>query len=569
MSTGINNSICLKIGVTAHRNLQHADLETISEQVRELFSYLQSEFPQLPLVLLNPLAEGGDTLVARVALEMGIPLEIPLPMPLEIYEQDFRDPSALAEFRHLLAQGESFELPLAAGNSLESIREHGVERNRQYAQLGMYLAGHSQFLLALWDGEESSMPGGTASVVHYQLQDAMPGMPSADEARHLLADKESDLVYHIHCPRKIDRPERIFGHWLSNTSVSPGVAIPERYHSTFAQMQEFHRDATRHAQRIETTSYSLISEPEMGQEQGLRQIDDTYRAADCLAIHYRKLVVRELMLTHVLAALMGFSFITYSEYQEFAFLLPAFLAFFFVAWLFTRVANYLQWHRKYLDYRALAEGLRVQFYWCLANVEGFHGTAFAYDNLMQKQDVELVWIRHIMRGVSTAGRVHPRKITNGLALAIDHWIGNEGGDSGQLGYYQRAASQRSAKLRRNAFFGRVTLWLGIGIAVFLLLTADQLADTPTNILFILMGLLPLLAGIREAYAYKKADKELTKQYQFMQRTFTKARQLLDHTSDRTVQESILRALGETCLEEHSEWILIHRERPLEHSGLAA
>ena len=88
-----------------------------------------------------------------------------------------------------------------------------------------------------------------------------------------------------------------------------------------------------------------------------------------------------------------------------------------------------------------------------------------------------------------------------------------------------------------------------------------------NILLILMGVLPLMAGVRETYAYKRADKELTKQYEFMRKTFTRARQKLERAADTKTQKLVLRALGEACLEEHSEWILIHRERPLEHSGL--
>ena len=99
--------------------------------------------------------------------------------------------------------------------------------------------------------------------------------------------------------------------------------------------------------------------------------------------------------------------------------------------------------------------------------------------------------------------------------------------------------------------------------------ASELGETSTNVLFIMMGLLPLVAGIRETYAYKKADKELTKQYLFMFRTFSLASEKLDQSPDPASRGAILKALGETCLEEHSEWILLHRERPLETSGLAA
>jgi hypothetical protein len=43
--------------------------------------------------------------------------------------------------------------------------------------------------------------------------------------------------------------------------------------------------------------------------------------------------------------------------------------------------------------------------------------------------------------------------------------------------------------------------------------------------------------------------------------------LLDESSELHFQRPVLRALGEAALEEGAEWILMHRERPLEYSGL--
>ncbi len=47
-----------------------------------------------------------------------------------------------------------------------------------------------------------------------------------------------------------------------------------------------------------------------------------------------------------------------------------------------------------------------------------------------------------------------------------------------------------------------------------------------------------------------------------------ARRLLDSSDDVDFRRAVLRALGNAALEEGAEWILMHRERPLEHSGLA-
>ena len=82
-----------------------------------------------------------------------------------------------------------------------------------------------------------------------------------------------------------------------------------------------------------------------------------------------------------------------------------------------------------------------------------------------------------------------------------------------------------------------------------------------------MGILPLMAGVRDAYSHKKAEKELIKQYRFMGGILINARRLLDGSDDIEFRRRVLRALGNAALEEGAEWILMHRERPLEHSGI--
>jgi len=76
-----------------------------------------------------------------------------------------------------------------------------------------------------------------------------------------------------------------------------------------------------------------------------------------------------------------------------------------------------------------------------------------------------------------------------------------------------------------------------------------------------------VAGVRAAYAYKKADKELIKQYRYMQHIFDQARVALKNTDDAREQREILRLLGEAALSEQVEWALMHRQRPLEHNRI--
>ena len=53
----------------------------------------------------------------------------------------------------------------------------------------------------------------------------------------------------------------------------------------------------------------------------------------------------------------------------------------------------------------------------------------------------------------------------------------------------------------------------------------------------------------------------------MYRVFPNARIMLNRAETDAERRQILKAVGEACLDEHAEWILMHRERPLEMGGL--
>ena len=96
----------LTIGVTGHRDLVAEEVPALKGKVRDFFLQLKTEFPDLDLQLITPLAEGSDRLVTDIALEMGIKLIVPLPMPQADYERDFSSPAAIEAFRESLKRSE-------------------------------------------------------------------------------------------------------------------------------------------------------------------------------------------------------------------------------------------------------------------------------------------------------------------------------------------------------------------------------------------------------------------------------------------------------------------------------
>ncbi len=563
----------LTIGVTGHRDLLADEVPALKEKVRDFFLQLKSDYPDLDLQLITPLAEGSDRLVADVASEMGINLIVPLPMPQAEYEQDFSSRDAVQAFRDSLDSARVIHLrtlPEAQGRAVTS-----EDRDRQYAQLGVFISNHSQILLALWDGKPSVATGGTAGVVEYHLTAVMPGFSVAEESPNLLADNENDLAYHIVCSRDRadgqpkDGLQPLQTAWVTaHFGLEAGERMPLEYEVMLQRLQDFDRDEEKYRTAIADEGADLLeSAPDLELPIGTRAIADQHRVADWLAIHFQKRISLGLVAIHSIAVLMGLIFIVYSEFDGLDFLVNFFLFAFVAGFVLYKLGERRQWHRKHLDYRALAEGLRVQFYWSLAGVIDVQSAEFAYDNFLQKQDVDLGWIRHVMRNVSLSRSRDQIPPPEWVDWVIEQWVGDESGETGQLSYYRSKELEKAKRFKRTTYLGRAALWMGMLIAILLAITGMDMSDNQRNILLVLMGTFPLIAGVRDAYSHKKAEKELIKQYRFMSGILSNARRLLDSSDDPEFRRRVLRALGNAALEEDAEWILMHRERPLEHSGI--
>jgi hypothetical protein len=560
----------LVIGVTSHRNIRAGEIEPIRHRVRAFFAQMRHELPSMPLLLLSALAAGGDQLVAQEALSVGARLLVPLPLPLDMYRDDFTDAATRATFDALCAQATVIPLPLPSGQAPVDLRAPGAQRDHQYARGGVYIASHCHILLAIWDGKPSTRVGGTAQTVRYHLSGAPPGQSDRRaNSRHVLGAADEHLLYHIVCSRDAAdgapaaglRPLQTL--WRTSDGALPaGADKPDEFRRMFAHMAAFNADCAKYALAMGATS-----PPEPGATSAPGSAEDLFHAADWLALHFQRRVLLALRSTYTLAALMGIAFTYYAHLPAENYLIYLFLLLFALGTLVTVLAKRRDWHRKYLDYRALAEGLRVQSYWRRAGIATNSGHEFAHENFLQKQNVELGWIRNVMR----ASGLHPATATTlpaggGLRAVIAEWVG-EPGRSGQVYYYERKAAERARLHHITATIGSTSLWGGIAISVFLALFVFKLSLEVKTTLVTAMAVLSIIAAVRDAYAYRKADKELIRQYRFMQRIFVSARHALDRAGGADEQREILFALGDAALTEHAEWTLMQRERQVEQGKL--
>jgi hypothetical protein len=559
----------LVVGVTSHRNLAPDEIGALRARVRELLAGLQRDFPHSPLTILSPLAEGGDQLVAEEGLNLGARLVAPLPFARELYAQDFTDPAVRVRFEALYTQAQVIELPLLTGHTHAGVAAPGDSRNRQYAHAGMFVARHCHLLLAIWDGKPSPRLGGTAQVVDYFLTGTPPGEfeRRRDRRPHLYGGGDERLLCHLVCSRAAPdgapaaplRPGQVVWRSLDEASA-PDAPMPQLFHTVFAHTNEFNRDAAKYSAEIEAAGARLDTvdsgPPPHASPAAL------FRAADWLAMHFQKRVLLALRVIYLVAFVMGLAFTAYDNLPSSDNMIYVFMFLFAGGVLISGIAKRREWHRKYLDYRALAEGLRVQCYWRRAGISLTGDPEFARDSLMQKQDIELGWVRNVMRVAGLAGNRYPlHPDATALHAVIEEWVGDDA--SGELGYYRNRTVQRERAYRTTEVIGAMCLLGGIFLSVVLAVLVHRLPTDVKNDLIVVMAVFSIFAAVREAYSFRKADRELIRQYRFMERVFGNARAALDKAGDADEQREILRALGEASLAEHVEWAVMHRQRPLE------
>lgn len=147
------------IGVTGHRDLgDEATAAFVAAQCKAILQKALAEHGEV--VALSALAEGADTLFAEVALELGIPLEAVT--PFKRYVEDFRGP-ARERYERLLAQAR-----------VEHRLPHAERSNEAYLAGMIWVVGHCDLLVAVWNGRLAAGKGGTGDAVDYARQVGRP-----------------------------------------------------------------------------------------------------------------------------------------------------------------------------------------------------------------------------------------------------------------------------------------------------------------------------------------------------------------------------------------------------------
>jgi len=385
----------LAVGITGHRPpiLNAAAAERMRPRLDALFAMLGEAaravhaghdrfFADAAPVLrvVTPLAEGADQLATEVALSQGFAAQAVLPLPRDDYRGDFVDPQSQAAFDGLIARMSCvLQLPpLPAG------------RDDAYALAGRATIAHSDLIVAIWDGQPARGRGGTAEVVagalrrglpvvHLPIEESQPTRilwsdyalfvdddnPAAVPARPLSPDGLVELLTALLAPPAEPRERAFIQRFLTEREwrVRPRVEYPLL--QAALGVKPLRRGAFRSGRYADHTREEwrafreACADGRHGVVPALDPIEAAFGWADRLAQHfaqsYRSGHVLNFLLGAV-AVLLGLA----------GLLLPSLKLWFAVAELAaiagfvanTRVGVAREWHRRWLDYRQLAERLR-------------------------------------------------------------------------------------------------------------------------------------------------------------------------------------------------------------------
>jgi hypothetical protein len=595
----------LVIGVTGHRDLRQEDIPALEETARRVLDELRAERPRTPLIVLSALAEGADRLVARLALKQGASLIVPLPMHQAEYERDFKDPESVEEFRNLLRQAKrQFVVPGGAGAETPE----GEARNRRYAQGGAFIARYCQILVALWDGESSQKEGGTSQVVRFVRRGVPRALVALLEGTAGGADVEEPMeamegrgvVYHILTPRQSNptstgREPGALARLYPESILEP-AAVAARFERIFFHIDRFNRDHRRLRSQLETHAKDprnrlLPVEQAEKLPAALSSIEHNYLMTDGLAIEFRGQTrfARIGLFALVFVAVLAFGLYAHVDELQTVWTMLLYLIALALAYVFwfsfagptenkkraplveRRFATGLRRlergdiQGKHLDYRALAEGLRVQFYWRLAGLADH-----VEDRYLSEHRSELDWIRTairnwgLLRFEPSTNNPDTKQSGMGEAAALktvcEHWV------AGQRDFFLKVEERDEEKIVLGEHLNRAFLLLGIFLIIVSAFIGHRLEPWGHGLLLVAAALAPVTSALIHAYSEQQALPEQSKQYERMSVLFASAWKKIDESimaGDFALARTQLRMLGKEALAENGDWVLLHRERPLD------
>jgi len=564
------------VGITGHRDVDPSELNNAHVAVTGFLTTLRKHLPDTEIIVMSGLADGADRIAVRAALELDMLVRAVLPMEQKDYENDF-SPKSAEEFRALLASTGVDTTELATIRTGDEI-----DRDAGYRQLTDCLIRKSNILLALWDGVDSGLTGGTSDTLLSFL--AGPALSSAGSGFLELVNEVPvagtgrDFAYWIPVSRSNSNPPAPAARYEQGMFLSAvpdtGVVVreesmPVSLQEQLEQLNEFNADfkSLRNGQSTSLTwGLPEISDASRSADSEglLDSIEQEFEKADNLAVHYQSKSDLLFKGFSLVAAMLGLFFLTYAKLVAANVFLFAYVALFTGGFVVFKLAARRRWFAKHITYRVVAETLRIKFFLRLAGADGQVNVSRISRLAGIDKFSGFSWIKHVFKGVEPVS-MQPVASTNaddGLAEARKLWV-----DDQSHYFAKKIRSMHRRHHRVERIKSGLLLATLAGIAALIIFKHPLYAEIPgtdiqyKKLVVFFMGLFPFWLGVWEIYHNKMATKELLWQYRNQADTFAHSEFQLSRATEVDHQRTIIADLATSALFESYLWTIqrFHRE----------
>jgi hypothetical protein len=351
--------------------------------------------------------------------------------------------------------------------------------------------------------------------------------------------------------------------WSNGTEASRSMSA-EIGDRALRRTEGFNKDAEalerRRKQGAGNASDLILPDSASSGAQDAR-LQQLFTTADALSTQYQTKVTRTFQTIFVLATVATVLYGLFLVYgtgnralQES--LLAPYLLLLLSAYFVFYSAKRRDLHDRFVEYRALAEGLRVLLYW-LACGRDSAGT----DGYLASHAVELHWIRVALRSAvwsSSPSHSEPRTRSDpdNSRRALRNWIFRE------KNYYV-GSSARSVRARKRSNLLVRILFICGGCASLLVLLQSRLPVAPLLKRIAMVSFLcPSIAAGVAALVTKLGVLYRAQHHSRMLEIYTEAEHYLGECSAAEAL-GVAVALGEAALRESEEWTVFRRDRRID------
>ncbi|MCP5207258.1 MAG: hypothetical protein H7A01_08670 [Hahellaceae bacterium] len=558
----ISSILPIHIGVSGHTDIPASDHKTVKEKLLKKFQNLRKSHKHTKINVLCGLAGGADTLAAQAALKAGLSLIAVLPMPQEEYEQDFKHPADLNEFRRLLGESEkTVSLPMQE------------TRDECYEQLGRYLVKHSQLVIALWDGisEQRDAQGNLAILVG----------GTADVVRMCTEGVNHDKEFSLSAPDKT-YCEQLVTRRIKHEKEVPPVKLAQLYEwkpvieskndpeykieLLFKKTERFNY----HAQKLKSSATNAIEKSKgylLGESPPKQVLSPIEGVINCFAIADTLAAKRQVERARYIGLVSLAALLSITAQQIYAglvmnwqwflahtvFLAIAFALYF---WFFKgrdgREVQFVEW-------RTLAEGLRVQVFWYAAGIN-----ERASDHYRTTKLNELDWVVESLNNLMFD--IAP---TQGDAV---HWV-KKCWIEDQYKYFigtkgkAKLNEQKAKKFQRLCHYCIGTAFAFMLLTVWITLSPTILA-TAIDFILILVAMAFVFFALLKNYASQMGFEEIGLRYKRSGCFFEQADAQIEKTlkvqpPDLEKARLVITTMGKEALNENAAWLQLHNMNQFE------